>query len=1849
MRKIKKHLTLAEREALIIQEAKEYFGIHHSAKHPVAKKYHKSKLFLKWTVKLLAPDFLVGHPNLWDNMKTLAKNPRFKPFRMALAAWLIFSLTIGSSGIYAFTHAPKAEASNDFSIKTGYYYGNGTTLTISGLGFAPEVVMVKSDTAAGALVWKSSAMPAAVTAYLGVATADNTENEITLTADGFTVSQALEVNTINTRYTYIALAGSDCTATGVMCVGSYVGDGTASRAVSTGFQPNMVWAKRTTAVVGNFRTSTMSDNQAAFFSATATDTTGAYFKTLDASGGFTIGATNNVISGVYYYLAFKNTPSKVLVGQFTGNNTDNRNITGLGFEPDAMFVKLNNAAAPVFATTESWGDYSSMTTATAGAVNHIQSLQDDGFQVGNSANVNVTGAISYYFAFGGAPDPTPTDSFFMQRGSYEGTAAAKTIETSFAPDLVFIKGNTPQFAVWSTSLDTNQTHYFSNSAVAFTGGITGMDATSFSVGTNATTNTNGITYEYVAFGNATSPHTGNGAADFAIGAYTGNSISPRAIDHLGMSPNMVVAKRPIGAAALTLWRSSTMAANTSAYFSATANVTDGTGFRTFDSYGFTVGTGATVNAANATYIWFAFKEGAFFDVSSYAGNNTVDREVTGVGFAADYMWTKRNTASAAVHKSSSGTIAANTSQHFMNLVNDTNDIKVFTANGFKVGNSAEVNTTGGTYYYAAWDSTLSSNPPNTPTNTLPSNGATAQPVDTTLTGSAYTDLDNTSQTNAQWQVDDDADFSSPVWRRTADTAEISTAIATANGTFANELSGHTELEHNTTYYWRVRYSDSVWSEWSTGTNFTTNTLATPTHSSPANGATVTTRTPTLTASAFVDGQPSHTALSSQWQLSTGTAFTAPLYDSGEVSYGNAHVVPDATLSDRTVYFWRVRYKDSNGQWSDYSVPTKFLVAEASITVTALFGNTVVNQGDNVNIDVQVKEDNGTAIDNATVTVNIYNPSGAKIVDAATMTLVAGSNGIYRYPYTIPAASGSYFYEVTATLNTVVSNGAANFEVRTLASNVQDILTRVTSLQTSVASIIAEIGVGNIAAIKTKTDTIDWGDITTVLTTTGEIKSVTDTIDWADVTAIKTSTDTIYWNDVTGIKTTTDTIDWGDINAIAADVESTQNNVDILIGAMIVTQGTANDAAATTTTFISSLTNPTDDFYRNAVLTFTAGNLDGQSRRIADYDAATKVITLDPALTTAPAQGDAFTIITQNVRVEEQVAQSEVAQAQERSAQSAFRTDAVARLVSIEGKLDDLNNQLNAVDATLDTVASTVQSIRTTLLKGYRVDLSDTAEIQTGTTYRATVTTLDFESNPMDAVTLPTITIYDPTRTAVHAVVPMAQLSAGVYEYTSVVDASVVAGLWESIVTVDMGGTAPIVRNDYWQVTGAPSQVVINTMSDLTVPSIAAKATITNEGNVPYEYNYQWCVVKEQNNTCGGNDDVYHATAAKLIEPGAGFHPSLTATVPKVGDYWFKVAVDYGSGTSGASQTFTAVANTIEQLPGPKDTDDADQPTDEETTTPQGDIYDEITQTRNQLELQAQTLSQALEIISADSPAIQNLLEVNTANTENITDIQNKIADLKAVANATRRLLEQQTIEPIVETYMKFNSVEMQFIITNPDNKKQTMKFKALLPAEAKPEHMVDLDGMNINFDSTAGAYAVADEIELGPQETVTRKVEMEDVWVFKPEEIESAKKQTDGLLATVSDTQNETQGALIKNDIDSTLNTIVLRQDEGYSSPQEHIVTYRENKEQMAKVEKNIEQLKDLSVQSGASRSVIGQVSGMQAVTTWGIIAAIIVGFGLLATVVFALWRHQTMLAALAMGMHPEEVAKHFKRSKKRV
>ena len=240
----------------------------------------------------------------------------------------------------------------------------------------------------------------------------------------------------------------------------------------------------------------------------------------------------------------------------------------------------------------------------------------------------------------------------------------------------------------------------------------------------------------------------------------------------------------------------------------------------------------------------------------------------------------------------------------------------------------------------------------------------------------------------------------------------------------------------------------------------------------------------------------------------------------------------------------------------------------------------------------------------------------------------------------------------------------------------------------------------------------------------------------------------------------------------------------------------------------------------------------------------------------------------------------------------------------------IGNQLaQNVDSTISSRASqgSVDTIRDSQQRQWSVYLSDVTDISKGDTYRAKLWVLNYESVPTDAITAPTVTIYDPVRNISINAVPMTKLSAGIYEYAFHVASSAIQGTWETEVSATVEAGKTIKTNDYWGVAGSPAQVKINSMSDLVVPDIAANVTLTNEGTTGYEYQYEWCVVSSQNNACGGNDDVYYSSAAKLIQPGQDWVTDLAAVVPNPGNYWFKLVVHFGTAQSGASQSFTAQA------------------------------------------------------------------------------------------------------------------------------------------------------------------------------------------------------------------------------------------------------------------------------------------------------------------------------------------------------
>lgn len=281
-------------------------------------------------------------------------------------------------------------------VATGSYTGNGAdNRTISGLGFEPDIVIVKGASALAAVLRTSQTTSDLAKPMTATAAAANLIQ--TFGSTSFQVGTNTMVNQSGTVYRWIAIQAKP----GTLEIGSYTGNGSATRTVTgVGFSPEYLAVLTTTAaapvetfegMTGSYRfdTGAVSTNQ---------------IKSLDATG-FTVGsdATVNASGTSYAYLAFNETPGVIEVGSYTGNGADNRNIAGVGFSPDWLNVRQAANRRGIHRPAALTGDAGQSFSATANAANTIQALLADGFQVGSDANVNAAGSANFYLALKDRP------------------------------------------------------------------------------------------------------------------------------------------------------------------------------------------------------------------------------------------------------------------------------------------------------------------------------------------------------------------------------------------------------------------------------------------------------------------------------------------------------------------------------------------------------------------------------------------------------------------------------------------------------------------------------------------------------------------------------------------------------------------------------------------------------------------------------------------------------------------------------------------------------------------------------------------------------------------------------------------------------------------------------------------------------------------------------------------------------------------------------------------------------------------------------------------------------------------------------------------------------------------------------------------------------------------------------------------------------------------------------------------------------------------------------------------------------------------------------------------------------
>lgn len=171
--------------------------------------------------------------------------------------------------------------------------------------------------------------------------------------------------------------------------------------------------------------------------------------------------------------------------------------------------------------------------------------------------------------------------------------------------------------------------------------------------------------------------------------------------------------------------------------------------------------------------------------------------------------------------------------------------------------------------------------------------------------------------------------------------------------------------------------------------------------------------------------------------------------------------------------------------------------------------------------------------------------------------------------------------------------------------------------------------------------VDWANVGTPGST---VNLSATTVNLVNTVTTLTNLPAITANWLTAAGLATDAVDeivdavWDELLTVATHNVATSAGRRLRQVSSIISEGaTVNDAGATTTTFITTLTSAVDDFYNDELLIFTSGALIGQARPILDYNGTTKAVTLSEALTSAPADGVSFDVQATHIHPTSQIA------------------------------------------------------------------------------------------------------------------------------------------------------------------------------------------------------------------------------------------------------------------------------------------------------------------------------------------------------------------------------------------------------------------------------------------------------------------------------------------------------------------------------------------------------------------------------------------------------------------------------------
>ncbi len=264
-----------------------------------------------------------------------------------------------------------------------------------------------------------------------------------------------------------------------------------------------------------------------------------------------------------------------------------------------------------------------------------------------------------------------------------------------------------------------------------------------------------------------------------------------------------------------------------------------------------------------------------------------------------------------------------------------------------------------------------------------------------------------------------------------------------------------------------------------------------------------------------------------------------------------------------------------------------------------------------------------------------------------------------------------------------------------------------------------------------------------------------------------------------------------------------------------------------------------------------------------------------------------------------------------------------------------------------------------------------------------------------------------------------------------------------------------------------------------------------------------------------------------------------------------------------------------------------------------------------------------------------LLEKALSDSPAMKDVRSKTEAVKSVVEILLQIFEARfggVDSPIVSTALLPGSVRFRVIAVNPSKTKtQMVQVKTYLPQEVRPRDVMELSGLELEYDEAKNIYYVyRDNVELIPSEVRAFEIEVEDIWFVPQETLNDLRDRTSGIAERLKGTEYAQKADEIARDIYTRLDEITASQADENVSRSQHIGIYRDNLETIARIKEDIAKMEKILAVAGGplspemlSKTKIKAESPTKTMT-WIVIFIIVVFAAFLGGVLFFTWLHQS-------------------------